>query len=84
VILTMMTRDTLSVRFNRVAARLFVAMFCLGLFATAEAFAQRGVGPPRPEKADEPPVFLYYGVLLLLGILTIAVSLIPSKRGHLD
>jgi hypothetical protein len=84
VILTMTTSDTLPVRFNRVVARLFAAMFCLGLFAAAEAFAQRGIGPPRPEKPDEPPVYLYYGVLLVLGLLTIGVSLIPSKRGHLD
>ncbi len=80
----MTTSEPVSVRFNRLAARLFAAMFCLGLFAAAEAFAQRGVGPPRPEKPDEPPVFLYYGVLVVLALLTIGVSLIPSKRGHLD
>jgi hypothetical protein len=67
----------------RLAARLTGAA-ALALFASAQAFAQRGVGPPRPQAPEEPPVFLFYGVLLLLALLTIGASIIPSKRGHLD
>ena len=69
---------------HRFAVRLFAAMFCLGLFAAAEAFAQQGTGPPRPQRPDEPPTFIYYATFGVLALLTIGVSLIPSKRGHLD
>lgn len=69
---------------NRVVVRIFATMFCLGLFAAAEAFAQQGTGPPRPQRPDEPPTFIYYGAFAVLTLLTIGVSIIPSKRGHLD
>ncbi len=80
----MTTNAMTSTALHRYARRLFAAMFCLGLFAAAEAFAQSGTGPPRPQKADEPPTFIYYGTFAVLALLTIGVSLIPSKRGHLD
>lgn len=80
-----MTNRAMTTRaLNRFAVRLFAAMFCLGIFAAAEAFAQSGTGPPRPQRPDEPPTFIYYGAFVVLALLTIGVSLIPSKRGHLD
>jgi len=78
-------RSAVSDRFNRVAARLVAMGASAGLFTAAEALAHRGGGgPPRPERPEEPPVYLYYGVLVLLSLLTIGASIIPSKRGHLD
>ncbi|MGP1310300.1 MAG: hypothetical protein ACTS27_08900 [Phycisphaerales bacterium] len=78
-----MTSDTRST-FVAPLRRLGVAAFSLGVFAAAQAFAQSATGPPRPTQPDDPPTFIYYGVFAVLALLTIGVSLIPSKRGHLD
>lgn len=50
------------------------------------ALAQQGVPPPTPPATESPGavVFLYYTVIVLLGAVTIVVSIIPGKRGHQD
>lgn len=59
----------------------FVAL--LGLVVCgAAALAQQA--PPRPQGEPSSPTWLYYIVLGLLAAATIAASVIPSKRGHLD
>jgi len=83
--MTMKTiRDTLATPFNRFAGRIVAALAAYGLLGAAEALAQSGVGPARPQKPEEPPMFLYYGVFAVLALATIGASVIPSKRGHLD
>jgi hypothetical protein len=53
-----------------------------------EALAQRGgdagLRPPVPERPDNPPRWLHYGVIAILGAATIAIAILPSKRGHQD
>lgn len=56
------------------------------LAADAAAFAQAPAagGPPLPKTPDQPATLLYYAVVGVLLIATVAVSVMPSKRGHLD
>ncbi len=56
----------------------------LGLFATVSSALAQAPTPPVPKQADTPQVWLYYLVIAVLLGLTIVVSIIPSKRGHLD
>ena len=42
------------------------------------------VRPPTPTTPKEPSRLLPYGVLFLVGGITIGVGLIPSKRTHQD
>lgn len=48
------------------------------------ALAQTGAVPPRPGKADDPPVVTTYGIMILLVAAIIGANLIPTKRGHQD
>jgi hypothetical protein len=67
-----------------VARRMVVMGLALaGLMASAVAQTAAG-GPPLPRGADKPPVWIYYLVILVLAGLTVVVSIMPSKRGHLD
>lgn len=43
-----------------------------------------GVQPPTPNRADSPPTPLYYGVIVVLAGATVALAIMPSKRGHQD
>lgn len=43
-----------------------------------------GMQPPTPNRADSPPMPLYYGVVVVLAAATIALAIMPSKRGHQD
>lgn len=55
------------------------------LAADAAALAQAPAGgPPLPRTPDQPATLLYYAVVGALLIATVAVSVMPSKRGHLD
>lgn len=45
---------------------------------------QSGAVPPKPGKADDPPVIVTYGVMLILAAGIIGANMIPSKRGHQD
>ncbi len=40
--------------------------------------------PPSPERPDNPPVWLFYIVAAGLTGGAVAVSILPSKRGHQD
>jgi uncharacterized protein HemX len=40
--------------------------------------------PPRPQKADEPPILWMMLIMLVLGAGIAGAALIPSKRGHQD
>ncbi len=53
--------------------------------ANAAALAQAPAGgPPLPKTPDQPATLLYYAVVGVLLLATVAVSVMPSKRGHLD
>ena len=52
------------------------------LVPTAVAFAQ--TAPPQPSLKRSPPVWIGYLVMFVLAVLVVAVSLLPSKRGHQD
>ncbi len=51
--------------------------------ASAPASAQP-VRPPTPEPPKEPNRLIPYGLLFLIGGITLGVGLIPSKRTHQD
>lgn len=69
---------------------LLVGSPALGQFVTSPQEAQKkqqlmtNPTPPKPRKADDPPVLWMMGLtaILLLGIA--GAALIPSKRGHQD
>jgi hypothetical protein len=48
------------------------------------AFAQRAEAPPQPSLSSVPPVWLGYLIMFVLLAVVLAVSLMPSKRGHQD
>jgi len=53
----------------------------------ATALAQRDPGaaaPPSPTTPDNPPLWIYYLLLLVLVAGSIMISIMPSKRGHQD
>ncbi len=56
----------------------------IGLVATAASATAQAPTPPVPKQADTPQVWLYYLVIAVLLAATVIVSVIPSKRGHLD
>lgn len=40
--------------------------------------------PPTPGKKEDPSVFLYYGLLVILLALIFGANAVPAKRGHQD
>jgi hypothetical protein len=62
-------------------SRLTVA--ALALLAPAVAWAQDNVPPP-PTLSRTPKPWLGFAVMFLLVAVVIGISLMPSKRGHLD
>ncbi len=57
--------------------------FTLLLFAEP-ALAQDTGAPPVPALSRSPHAAIGYGVMVLLLVLVITVSIMPSKRGHQD
>jgi hypothetical protein len=39
---------------------------------------------PAPTQAESPSVVIYYAVIAVLLIVTVVISVMPSKRTHLD
>ncbi|MHC5113064.1 MAG: hypothetical protein ACYTGP_01390 [Planctomycetota bacterium] len=62
--------------------RLYV--FVMTILAPAIAMAQDPTAPPSPSLKRYAPEWIGYLVIAVLLILVIAVSLMPSKRGHQD
>jgi hypothetical protein len=54
------------------------------LICPAVALAQRAEAPPQPSLSGSPPVWLGYLIMFVLLAVVLAVSLMPSKRGHQD
>ncbi len=48
------------------------------------ALAQQGTGPPQPDLRQGAPQWVGLAVIFLLTAVVMAVSLMPSKRGHQD
>ncbi|MHC4416473.1 MAG: hypothetical protein ACYS0G_14465 [Planctomycetota bacterium] len=60
----------------------FVVVMGLTILAPAVAAAQEAV--PQPRLTRSPPVWLGYLITVVLLAVVMAVSLMPSKRGHQD
>jgi len=76
-------------RTNRLLALVAAPILLGALVALAPpAVAQQGGGglrPPLPQRAEtNPPRWLHFGVVLILGAATVAVAVMPSKRSHQD
>jgi hypothetical protein len=60
---------------------------CLTLPAPVQALPQPGaeqVQPPRPRRADKPPILWAYAAVIVIVAAVGAANTIPSKRGHQD
>ncbi len=74
----------------RVVMACIIAGFCVA--ASAPVAMAQGPGveedarptPPTPGKKEDPSVFLYYGVLVILLALIFGANAVPAKRGHQD
>jgi len=75
------------VRLTRFTKRLIrpamLGLVLLTLFAPTVAWAQDNA-PPQPSLKTYPPVWIGYLVMAVLLGMVVAVSLLPSKRGHQD
>ena len=57
----------------------------LGMLVAAwPTVAQAAAAPPPPGLRRSSPVWLGYAVMFLLALVVLAISLMPSKRGHQD
>lgn len=65
------------------AGKRLPASVCLFALAASSAWAQAPT-PPTPKQVDNPSTWLYYLIIAVLLGATIVVSVLPSKRGHLD
>jgi hypothetical protein len=54
------------------------------LAVTAPAVAWAQSGPPQPNLKQTPPVWIGFLLMFVLLAAVMAVSLLPSKRGHQD
>lgn len=61
-----------------------VAALGLTLLITASAHAQDNSPPPQPSLSKAPPVWLGLLVIFFMLVAVISVSLMPSRRTHLD
>jgi hypothetical protein len=61
-----------------------LALYTLLLCWPAISLAQSAEAPPQPALSKTPPVWLGYLVMFVLLGVVLAVSLMPSKRGHQD
>ena len=55
--------------------------------APVQAAPQQGmeqVQPPRPTRADKPPILWSYAALIIILVAVAGANTIPSKRGHQD
>jgi hypothetical protein len=68
------------------AALAAVVALVMASAAGSAARAQSGANalPPAPRTTDRPPVVLHYAVAFLLAGGVVALSIMPSKRGHQD
>jgi hypothetical protein len=59
---------------------------CLSLPAPVQALPQatEQVQPPRPRRADKPPILWAYAAVIVIVAAVGAANTIPSKRGHQD
>lgn len=73
-------------------SRVLIAILAAVMITTAApapASAQQQPGeiqvqPPRPRRADKPPVLWSYGAVLIILAAVFGANTIPSKRGHQD
>jgi hypothetical protein len=56
----------------------------LGVLAVAWPAVALAAAPPTPALRRSSPVWLGYAVMFLLALVVLAISLMPSKRGHQD
>jgi len=70
--------------YTRSAVPVLAASLAWATLLAEPVLAQQRQAPPTPPATDGPgaAVFLYYAVIVLLGGATIAVSVMPGKRGH--
>jgi FtsH-binding integral membrane protein len=69
---------------KRFLSRAVVAgLTATAVLAPAVALAQ-SEAPPQPNLRTYAPVWLGYGIIVVLLVVVIVVSLMPSKRGHQD
>ena len=74
-----------TVRFARRSSALFWATVAIAVIHLAPAVAwAQSTAPPTPGLRRTPAAWVGYLVIFVLLALVLAVSLIPSKRGHQD
>lgn len=60
------------------------AAWLLAVLSPAVAFAQRTSTPEQPSLRNTPQAWLGYLIIVVLLAIVMAISLMPSKRGHQD
>ncbi|MCP3902877.1 MAG: hypothetical protein GY715_04500 [Planctomycetes bacterium] len=61
-----------------------LVVFAMTVLAPVVALAQEQSAPPQPSLKRYAPEWIGYLVVAVLMIVVLAVSLMPSKRGHQD
>jgi hypothetical protein len=56
----------------------------LAILSPAVAFAQRTSTPDQPSLRNAPKAWMGYLIIVVLLAIVMAISLMPSKRGHQD
>jgi hypothetical protein len=72
---------------NQLVKRFFARISMVGVVSMAAlwpAIALAQSAAPSPKLQKVPPVWLGYLVMFLLLAVVLAISLMPSKRGHQD